>query len=280
MRKLFVSLVVVLCVLTMVHRVALAQCECEMPGASASINPVLEINGSSAPVQVFELGQTITIGADVGLHVHAEGLYPELYVYDWNLKIDGSFLADGGVSNFIEGYGALEYTPAFIEIVDYPLDDVGLHTLVLHVSDAYAGAVGASAYAEGVDVSLKFTVVEPDPVKIIDIKPGSDPNSINLGANGVVPVAILSSADFDATTVDPDTVALAGAGVAVRGKGNKSMSHEEDVNGDGLIDLVLQVETENLDPDAFQDGYACLTGTTFDGTEIEGCDEIIIVPPQ
>lgn len=112
----------------------------------------------------------------------------------------------------------------------------------------------------------------------IDIKPGSYPNSINLGSKGVVPVAILSSADFDATTVDPDTVVLAGAGVAVRGKGNKSLAHEEDVNGDGLMDLVCQVETENLDP-GLQTGSAILNGETYDGILFEGSDEIIIVPP-
>jgi len=110
----------------------------------------------------------------------------------------------------------------------------------------------------------------------IDIKPGSYPNSINLGSKGVIPVAIFSSQDFDATTVDPGTVQLAGSGVAVRG--NKFMSHEEDVNGDGLMDLVVQVETENLNPNTFQCGYAELTGTTYEGLSIVGWDEIRIVP--
>jgi hypothetical protein len=37
----------------------------------------------------------------------------------------------------------------------------------------------------------------------IDIKPGSYPNSINLGSAGVVPVAIFSNESFDATTINP-----------------------------------------------------------------------------
>jgi hypothetical protein len=117
----------------------------------------------------------------------------------------------------------------------------------------------------------------------IDIKPGSYPNSINLGSNGVVPVAILSSSTFEATAVDPDTVMLAGAGVAVRGKSNKSLAHDQDINADGLMDLVCQVETENLDPGQLQDGHAVLTGNLlpeFGGTPIEGSDEITIVPPE
>jgi len=117
----------------------------------------------------------------------------------------------------------------------------------------------------------------------IDIKPGSYPNSINLGSNGVVPVAILSSETFDATAVDPNTVELAGEGVAVRGKGSKYLAGEEDVDGDGLMDLVVKVETENLDPDAFQDGGAFLQILDTSDPEnpivvYEGWDEITIVP--
>jgi hypothetical protein len=124
--------------------------------------------------------------------------------------------------------------------------------------------------------------VEEEPILEvnIDIKPGSYPNSINLGSKGVIPVAILSSETFDATVVDPETVTLAGSSVGVRGKGNKLMSHSEDVNGDGSIDLMVQVETENLDEGQFQDGMACISGFTYDGGEIAGCDEIAIVPPE
>ena len=45
----------------------------------------------------------------------------------------------------------------------------------------------------------------------IDIKPGSDPNCFNSDGNGVIPVAILSSAFFDATSVDPESVLLDGS---------------------------------------------------------------------
>jgi hypothetical protein len=129
------------------------------------------------------------------------------------------------------------------------------------------------------DVAILMSALTVPVVEVaIDIKPGSYPNSINLGSQGVVPVAILSCADFDATQVDPDTVTLAGSSVAIRGKGNKLLAHEEDVNEDGLVDLVLQVETENLEPDQLQDGYGYLEGQTYDGLMIEGCDEVTVVP--
>ena len=130
--------------------------------------------------------------------------------------------------------------------------------------------------------NINFTSISgPETIIVdIDIKPGCTPNAINLGSNGVIPVAILSTPDFDATTVNPDTVSLAGSGVAVRGKGNKSLTSQDDVNGDGLLDMIVKVETENLDPDTFQDGHAILTGLTTDGIEFTGSDSITIVPPE
>lgn len=111
----------------------------------------------------------------------------------------------------------------------------------------------------------------------IDIKPGSYPNSINLSSAGVVPVAILSSEDFDALTVVPESVSLAGASVALIGKGDKYSCHAEDVNGDGRPDLVCQVVTAQfmLLPG---DSEATLEGSTTTGQLIYGSDTVRIVP--
>ncbi len=110
----------------------------------------------------------------------------------------------------------------------------------------------------------------------IDIKPGSDPNSINLSAAGVIPVAILSTATFDAPArVNPEKLFLAGAAVKVVGKSDKYLCHAEDVNSDGLLDLVCQFE--NAPYAQVGDSIAVLEGETFDGTPIRGEDSIRIV---
>jgi len=111
---------------------------------------------------------------------------------------------------------------------------------------------------------------------VIDIKPGSFPTSIDLGSGGTVPVAIFSTADFDATTVDPTTVTLASAPVKLKGKGTP-MASFEDVDGDGLLDLVVHVSTEALQLSAM-DTEAVLEDTTFGGASIRGIDTIRVVP--
>ena len=156
--------------------------------------------------------------------------------------------------------------------------DSGVTNLLL----AIWGDGTGNTYAVGANGTILFlsAPVEP-PIEVdIDIKPGSYPNAINLGSHGLIPVAIFSEEWFDATTIDPETIELAGAGIPVRGKSNKYMAHKEDVDGDGLLDLVVQVATENLDPNSFQDGYAMLSGSTYDGEDIEGKDEIRIVPSK
>jgi uncharacterized delta-60 repeat protein len=110
----------------------------------------------------------------------------------------------------------------------------------------------------------------------IDIKPKEYPNIINLGSNGNVPVAILSTANFDATTVDPTTVTLAGADVKLKCNGSP-LASLEDVNGDGRLDILVHVNTS-----AFEltntDEEAVLYGKTYNGVRIKGVDTIRIVP--
>lgn len=103
----------------------------------------------------------------------------------------------------------------------------------------------------------------------IDIKPGSDPNSINLGSKGNVTVAVLTSDAFDASTIDPATASFAGAS-ALRW-------NYEDVDRDGDIDLVFHFKTQdlNLTPSSTS---ASLTADTTDGSHVKGTDTVNIVP--
>ena len=129
---------------------------------------------------------------------------------------------------------------------------------------------------EGID-DFVFGSAVPELTTIsIDIKPGSDPNSINLGSNGNIPVVIFSTDTFDATTVDPATIMLADAGVKARGKKGDLMASFEDIDLDGLLDLLIHIDTQSLVL-SDDDVEALLTGETFDGLSISGTDAIRIV---
>ncbi len=103
----------------------------------------------------------------------------------------------------------------------------------------------------------------------IDIKPGSIDNPIRPISGGLIPVAILTTDSFDAATVDPVSVRF-GPGGAAPEHGHARI---KDVNGDGQDDLLLRFRIRDTGI-APGDHEACLSGDTFPGHRIEGCDSI------
>ena len=74
---------------------------------------------------------------------------------------------------------------------------------------------------------------------VIDIKPDSVPNSVNVKSKGVIPVALLSTPEF----ADPSAVDVTSARFGPAGATAAHGGHIEDVNGDGNFDLVLHFKT-------------------------------------
>ncbi len=116
-------------------------------------------------------------------------------------------------------------------------------------------------------------------IVLIDIKPGVYPNVINLGSRALIPVAVLTGGGFDATAVDPTTLAMAGSPVAARGSKAKLLFAHPDVDDDGDTDLLVLFDTRNLvlDPGATD---ATLTGQTYDGTMIQSSDSVVVVSKE
>lgn len=113
----------------------------------------------------------------------------------------------------------------------------------------------------------------------IDIRPDSLTNPINLRTKGVVPVAVLSEPGLDAGALDIGLMCFGDA----EQKGERDCTprhatrHLQDVDGDGLQDLVLHFDVQETGIDA-GDSSACLSGRRLSGTAFESCDTIVTVP--
>jgi hypothetical protein len=208
-------------------------------------------------------------------------------VADGAVYVDGApvavtFTANGYTSGFSIQYSNLPLyfarklpTTAFATQYYYGmLDEVEVFNRVLSSDEVL------SIYSSDVSGKCKLTVS-------IDVKPGSFPNSVNLGDQGLLPVAILGSATLDVTHIDPSTIVIGGVNLATRGsaKAPKLAYSIADVNGDGVPDMMLFFSIPTLvDAGVLTQSTPALTVTgnllsAYDGTGFFGTDSVNIVPP-
>lgn len=109
---------------------------------------------------------------------------------------------------------------------------------------------------------------------MVDIKPG-EANEVNLKSKGTIPVAIMSTSNFDVTKADPATIRLAGAPVS-QNRNGKWQVQFLDIDGDGLNDIIVNFYTEQLllTP---ADSRAIIEGSTADGQLFRGTDVVNVL---
>ena len=151
---------------------------------------------------------------------------------------------------------------------DYRISRPIIGGLVLLILFALAGM----KYERSLASASQATRVE------IDVLPGEASKFIDGTARSTVPVAILSSVDFDATTVKPLSVRLAGAPITKGRDAQLSRGVFSDVNGDGRIDLIVYVSVYSLHL-AAGTSDALLTAVTFDGKSVSGTQQVSFNPP-
>jgi hypothetical protein len=140
---------------------------------------------------------------------------------------------------------------------------------------------------------VKITVINTVPVPF-DIHPTSCPNPINRGLTGVMPAAILGTADFDVTMIDPVSVKIEGVPalrwaledvaapyLPLKDKTLNKMSCNT-LGPDGFVDLTLKFDLKAVSSllSSYPKGKVVklhMTGLLKDGTPIEGEDIVIIV---
>jgi CSLREA domain-containing protein len=174
----------------------------------------------------------------------------------------------------LENNGGFTLTHALLN--ESPAIDAGSPDCPPPVTDQRGVTRPVDGDADGVAVcdigAFEFSIVSQVLSVSVDIKPGSLPNSVNLTSEGVVPVAILTTDSFDATTVEPLSVQF-GPHEATEAHGR---GHFDDINGDNRLDLVLHFRTREIGIDC-GDTSASLTGATVDGTMIKGADSVFAV---
>jgi len=144
-------------------------------------------------------------------------------------------------------------------------DDVVFRVTVRNEDNRYTGQHFA--------VSVDNVAATPSVLEVtIDIKPEAAGNPFTCAnPNPPLPVAILTTPGFDATTVDHTTVRFGRTGTeAAELHGAR---HEEDVDGDGDVDLLFHFRTGDTGLTC-ADTQGILTGMTFGGTAISAADVV------
>jgi hypothetical protein len=137
------------------------------------------------------------------------------------------------------------------------------------IADTIIPASGTGAYYG------QITLAQDMVTRVIDIKPGGSVNSINRKSEGKIPVAILSTADFSAP-VSVDRTLLTFGRTGVEASPVFCNSGSEDVNNDGLPDLICHFATQ-LTGFQLEDSFGILKGQTTDGTPFSAKDSVRIV---
>jgi VCBS repeat-containing protein len=125
--------------------------------------------------------------------------------------------------------------------------------------------------------TVTITVTEGIKHILVDIMPGTEPNLVDLTAQGVVLVLILGSADCDVTEIDVPSILLEGqvaplkASVKTGAFGYKDLKLRFDSNAVNEVLAHLEVG---------QTYEVRITGALVDGTSIGGSDSIMIVEPR
>jgi hypothetical protein len=121
----------------------------------------------------------------------------------------------------------------------------------------------------------------------LDIRPEGCPNPLTGRVRGVIPVAVLGTADLDVSAIDVSSLLLEGVAPLNSGYEDVAAPYTGALCGcteagpDSFVDLTLKFNAEELisaiAPLQHGERLLTLTGTLLDGTEIEGQDCMVIV---
>ena len=109
----------------------------------------------------------------------------------------------------------------------------------------------------------------------VDVKPGSNPNSVNTKSKGQLPIGIYGSDTFDVRDIDPSTISVECMGIS---SATGRFSYEDLVVADGIEDMILHLPMQSFPWGAPRGTLVTITvtGELFDGTAFFGTDVVLI----
>jgi hypothetical protein len=120
----------------------------------------------------------------------------------------------------------------------------------------------------------------PTPLPVaVDVKPADTVNVIKLSARGLLPVAVLSTPDFDASLFMPMMAHLSDATAPMDCSGAAAVRWSySDVNGDGRVDLVFFFRVQDLTLTPSTTEAMLMSHGMYGGEEVHimGTDAVIV----
>jgi hypothetical protein len=137
-----------------------------------------------------------------------------------------------------------------------------------------AFVTGLTFVSAGEFTGTMTPLIIPD-ATTVELKPGDSPNCINPISKGVVPFALLGGS-VDVTTIDRTSVEIDDDTNAGTAGVEPVKSSIDDINGDGIIDLIVHFRTQELNAAGLlSDGRTLyITARLSDGTLLVGSDVI------
>lgn len=115
------------------------------------------------------------------------------------------------------------------------------HSIAGLLATACIGFNGSAIPATKADSGL-LPSAEPDTM-VVDILPGNPENTIDLGRQRLVAVAIMGSASLDVNELNPRTLSLEATEQNLVGKSDKSWCSQQDIDADSHMDLICNIKT-------------------------------------
>jgi hypothetical protein len=247
---------------------------------------------------IFSLGECSILMTNSILWGNLAANGPEIYLYSSSISIDYSdvrsgegsgsiFIDPSGPSEVQWGEGNIDQDPVFASQGDYglspdsPCIDAGIELQPGELPNNDQNLddfnydienhprVSGNAPDMG---AYELTPKQDDTLVVdIDIKPGCWDKRINLKSSGVLPVAVKTTRDFSARSIDPKTVVFAGAAPI------GYVRHDTDRDRDKDMLFFFKIKKLNLDEDSTE---ATLRGKTKEGKPFKGTAKLSIEKPK